>query len=173
MELFPQEEKNILLIKAYVFKEMKKYEAGLKIIDDLIKKYPKDKDLLNYKACLLQYLNKKQESLELIQNLIEQEPDKALYHDTHCEILMFFSDYKQALVEFQKAIEPNNNDWFIYQTHIKMGICCNVLGNSNLAIEYLKKGKELTKNSYSDDDTKKKWIAIADLILAEIDQLMD
>ncbi|MFX1432060.1 MAG: tetratricopeptide repeat protein, partial [Promethearchaeota archaeon] len=47
-ENFPQEEKNIQLIKAYTFKEMKNVQVGLEIINELIKKYPEDKDLINY-----------------------------------------------------------------------------------------------------------------------------
>ncbi len=171
IENFPQEEKNIQLIKAYVLKEMKNLKAGLDIIKNLIKKFPGDNDLLNYKACWLQYLNKKRESLEVIQNLVEQEPTNALYHDTFGEILMFFNDYDQALEEFQQAIQLNKDSWFIYQTHIKIGICYNVLDKIKLAIEYLNRGKELTNNSLSDLDTKRKWVVIADLILAEIEQL--
>ncbi|MFX0040976.1 MAG: tetratricopeptide repeat protein [Promethearchaeota archaeon] len=169
-ENFPQEEKNIQLIKAYTFKEMKNVQVGLEIINELIKKYPEDKDLINYKACWLQYLNKKEESLKLIQQLIELEPNNALYHDTYGEILMFFKDYKQALREFQEVIEIGKDSWFIYQTFIKMGICQNVLGNFISAIEYLNKGKEFIDKSVSDSDMKRKWIVIADLILSEIEQ---
>ncbi|MFX1420261.1 MAG: tetratricopeptide repeat protein [Promethearchaeota archaeon] len=171
LKKFPQEKRNIQLIKAYALKEMKNVDEGLKIIDNLIKTYPKDKDLLNYKACWLQYLNQKEESLEIIQNLIKQVPDNALYYDTYGEILMFFNNYKQALEEFQKAIEIDPNSWFLYQTFIKIGICYKVLKNYQLAVEYLKNGKEFTDKSLSDIDTKEKWIVIADLILAEIDQL--
>ncbi|MFX0144089.1 MAG: tetratricopeptide repeat protein [Candidatus Hodarchaeota archaeon] len=170
-ENFPQEEKNIQLIKAYVFKEMKNVQVGLEIINELIKKYPEDKDLINYKACWLQYLNKKEESLKLIQQLIEQEPNNALYHDTYGEILMFFKDYKKALGEFQEVIDIGKNSWFIYQTFIKMGICQNVLGNFKSANEYLNKGKEFIEKSVSDSDTKRKWTVIANLILSEIEQL--
>ncbi|MFW9970327.1 MAG: tetratricopeptide repeat protein, partial [Candidatus Odinarchaeota archaeon] len=171
LENFPKEEKNIKLIRAYIFKEMKNPEAGLEIINDLINIYPEEKDLLNYKASWLQYLNKKEESLAIIQNLIEQEPNNALYHDTYGEILMFFKDYKQALEEFQRAIDIDKDGWFIYQTFIKMGICYNVLENFKLAIRFIKKGKENMDKSVSDFDTKRKWMAISDLILAEIEQL--
>ncbi|MDX1798896.1 MAG: hypothetical protein R3255_09640, partial [Candidatus Lokiarchaeia archaeon] len=94
---FPHEEKNILMIKAYILKEMKDPESGLNIINELITKFPNDMDLLNYKASWLQYLNKKQESLNLIQKLIKKEPNNALYHDTYGEILMFFNNYTKAL----------------------------------------------------------------------------
>lgn len=171
LEIFPQEEKNIQMIKAYVLKEMRNTEAGLEIINRLIEIYPEEKDLLNYKACWLQYLNKKEDSLETIQSLINQVPDNALYYDTKGEILMFFDDYKQALEQFQKVRELDKESWFIYQTYIKMGICYKVLGNFREAIVYLNKGKGFKNKALSDLETKRKWEIIADLILAEIEQL--
>ncbi len=168
---FPHEEKNILMIKAYILKEMKDLQAGLEIVNDLIKKYPEDTDLLNYKASWLQYLNREQESLDIIHDLIEKQPNNALYHDTHGEILMFFSNYAKALQEFQKAIKINNKNWFIHQTYIKMGICYEVLKDNILATEYLNKGKESADKSLTDPESKKKWIAIANLILSKIEEL--
>ncbi|MFW9826432.1 MAG: hypothetical protein ACFFEY_02310 [Candidatus Thorarchaeota archaeon] len=170
-EIFPDDEKNVLMMKAYVLKEMKNLEAGLDIINKLIEIYPEDKELLNYKANWYQYLNQKEKSLEVIQNLIKEEPSNALYHDTYGEILMFFKDYKHALEEFQRTIKLNKESWFIYQTYIKMGICNNILGNIPQAVEFLNKGKEYTNRSSSDPGTKKKWVIIANLILAEIEQL--
>ncbi|MFX1489080.1 MAG: tetratricopeptide repeat protein [Promethearchaeota archaeon] len=168
---FPHEEKNILMIKAYILKEMKDPKAGLNIINELITRFPKDMDLLNYKASWLQYLNKKQESLNLIQKLIKKEPNNALYHDTYGEILMFFNNYAKALEEFQKTISINKNNWFSYQTYVKMGICYNILKDYDMAIEFLNKGKESANDSLSDPESKEKWIVIADLILSEIEQL--
>jgi len=168
---FPQEEKNIQIKRAYILKEMRNAEAGLEIIDNMIKKYPEDNDLLNYKACWLQYLNKKEESLEVIKNLIKRVPDNATYHDTYGEILMFFNEHEHAIEEFLKTIEIGDKNWYVYQTYIKLGICYKELGNYELAIEYLKKGKEITNKSLSDLDTKRKWVVIADLFLAEIEQL--
>ncbi len=168
---FYQEEKNIQMKRAYILKEMRNTEAGLEIIEKMIEKYPEDNDLLNYKACWLQYLNKKEESLNVIQNLIERVPDNATYHDTYGEILMFFNEHEHAIEEFLKTIEIGSKNWYVYQTYIKLGICYKELGNYELAVEYLKKGKESTNKSLSDLDTKRKWIVIADLFLAEIEQL--
>ncbi|MFX1410763.1 MAG: hypothetical protein ACFFA6_10440 [Promethearchaeota archaeon] len=171
LEDFPKEEKDIQVKKAYVLKEMRNVEAGLEIIEELIEKYPEDNDLLNYKACWLQYLNRKEESLEIIQKLIERVPDNATYHDTYGEILMFFNKYENAIEEFLKAMEISSKDWYTYQTYIKLGICYKELENYDLAVEYLEKGKGLTDKSSSDLDTKRKWVVIADLFLAEIAQL--
>lgn len=168
---FHQEEKNIQMKRAYILKEMRNTEAGLEIIEKMIEKYPEDNDLLNYKACWLQYLNKKEESLNVIQNLIERVPDNATYHDTYGEILMFFNEHAHAIEEFLKTIEIGSKNWYVYQTYIKLGICYKELGNYELAVEYLKKGKESTNKSLSDLDTKRKWIVIADLFFAEIKQL--
>jgi len=168
---FPQEEKNIQVKRAYVLKEMKNVEAGLKIINDLLEDYPADDDLLNYKAFWLQYLNRKQESLDIIQRLIEKNPGNATYHDSFGEILMFFRDYEKSIEEFLKAIEISSDDWFVYQTYIKLGICYKELEDYSLANEYLKKGKKASDKALSDLDEKTKWISIADLFLAEIEQI--
>ncbi|UCC19578.1 MAG: tetratricopeptide repeat protein [Promethearchaeota archaeon] len=168
---FPQEEKDIQMKRAYILKEMKNVEAGLEIIQDLLKKYPNDNDIVNYKALWLQYLNRKEESLEIIQNLIKQQPNNATYRDTYGEILMFFKEYKKAINEFQKSLELSDDNWYIYQTYIKLGVCYKELENFDLALEYLYKGKESTEKSKSDIDTKQKWIAISDLFITEIEQL--
>jgi len=168
---FPQEEKDIQMKRAYVLKEMKNVEAGLEIIHELLEKYPEDNDLLNYKACWLQYLKRKEESLEVIRSLIERVPDNATYHDTYGEILMFFNEHEAAIEEFLKVIEIGSDNWYIFQTYIKLGICYKELENFELALEYLQKGKEFTNKSLSDIDTKGKWVTIADLFLAEIEQL--
>ncbi|MFX0042063.1 MAG: hypothetical protein ACFE8L_04045 [Candidatus Hodarchaeota archaeon] len=168
LTIFPENEKDVKIKKASVLKRMKKIEAGLEIIDELIQKYPKDNELLNYKAYWLQYLNKKEESIRTIQGIIKQEPDNATYHDTFGEILMFFKEYEEATKEFQKTIELSSKAWFLYQTYIKLGICYKGLKEYDLAIENLNKGKEITIKSLSDPDIKQKWLAIADLFLAEI-----
>ncbi|MFX0039368.1 MAG: tetratricopeptide repeat protein [Promethearchaeota archaeon] len=168
---FPEEEINIQIKRAYIFKEMKNVDAGLKIIESLIEKYPSDNDLLNYKAFWMQYLNRKEESFELIQKLIELVPYNATYHDTYGEILMYFTEHEHAIEEFQKSIELSNDDWYIYQTYIKLGICYKELENYDLAIDYFKRGIKSTKSSSSDQETKTNWIAIANLFLAEIEHL--
>ncbi|MBY9009234.1 MAG: hypothetical protein KGD74_05155, partial [Candidatus Lokiarchaeota archaeon] len=65
-----------------------------------------------------------------------------------------------------------SHDWYIYQTYIKLGICHKVLGNLELGIENLKKGKALVNKSIKDPDTKKKWLSIVDLFLSE-NELID
>ncbi|MFX1567433.1 MAG: tetratricopeptide repeat protein [Promethearchaeota archaeon] len=168
---FPKEEINIQIKRAYVLKEMKKVETGLEIIETLLEKYPNSKDLLNYKAFWLQYLNRKKDSLTIIQNLIKSEPDNASYLDTYGEILMYFTDYKSAIKEFEKSIEISSNDWYVYQTYIKLGICYKELENYDLAKEYFQKGLKATEESSIDQETKTKWSTIATLFLAEIEQL--
>ncbi|GAG83745.1 unnamed protein product [marine sediment metagenome] len=96
--------------------------------------YPDDKDLLVYKAYWLQYLARKEEAIEVIQNLIEEYPNKGIYHDTYGEMLMSFQDYENAKNEFLKSIEISSDDWYTFQTYIKLGICYRELGN--LEVKY-------------------------------------
>lgn len=168
---FPDEESDLQIKKAYILKEQRNLEAGLEIIDDLIKKYPEDNNLLLHRSYWLQYLDRGEEALEIISNLLQQEPENSLYFDTFGELLMNYEDYGNAIQNFQQAIKIGRNSWYIYQTYIKLGICYKELENFGLAVEYLQKGKELTKQASSDQDSKQEWRAIADLFLMEIEQI--
>jgi len=165
LEIFPENEKDINIKKASVLKKMKNVESGLEIINNLIQKYPKDHDLLSYKAYWLQFLDRKEEAIKTIQKLIEHEPDTGIYYDTYGEILMYFEEYEEAAKKFVKAMVLGSRDWYLSQTYIKLGICYKVLGNLELGIENLKKGKALVNKSINDPDTKKKWLSIVDLFL--------
>jgi tetratricopeptide (TPR) repeat protein len=172
LEIFPESEKDIKIKKAYVLKSMQEVEAGLEIINELLQKYPKDNNIFNYKAYWLQYLDKKEEAMELIKDLVNRAPDNGTYCDTYGEILMYFEEYEKAIKQFLKVLEITSTDWYIYQTYIKLGICYKELKKYDLAGEYLEKGKELTNKSTNHLDTKRKWVVIADLFLAETEQLM-
>ena len=78
LELFPDEHKNVEIKKAYILKEKRNIEAGLKIINNLLDSYPDDKDLLVYKAYWLQYLARRDEAVEIVQNLIQDDPDNGM-----------------------------------------------------------------------------------------------
>ncbi|MFX0042690.1 MAG: tetratricopeptide repeat protein, partial [Candidatus Hodarchaeota archaeon] len=171
LEIFPENEKDIKIKKAYVLKSMQEVDAGLEIINELLQKYPKDNNILNYKAYWLQYLDKKEEAMELIQDIVNRAPDNGTYCDTYGEILMYFEEYEKAIKQFLKVLKIASTDWYINQTYIKLGICYQELKKYDLAVDYLEKGKDLTNKSLSDIDTKRKWVVIADLFLAEIEQL--
>ncbi len=170
LDLFPENEKDIKILTAAVLKRMQNINAGLEIINQLIQKFPEDNDLICYKAYWMQYLDNKEESLKIIQQIIKKEPENGLYQDTYGEILMYFEDYDEAAKKFLRAIVIGSDDWYIYQTYIKLGICYKALGNHDLALRNLKKGKELTKKSTSDTETKQKWLKISDLFLTETEK---
>ncbi|MFX0043221.1 MAG: hypothetical protein ACFE8L_09935 [Candidatus Hodarchaeota archaeon] len=171
VEIFPKSEKDIKILKAAVLRRMQNIEAGLDIINDLLQKFPSDNDLLCYKAYWMQYLDKKEEAIKIIQGLIKNEPENGIYQDTYGEILMYFEDYEEAAKKFLKAIVIGSDDWYIYQTYIKLGICYKALENYDLALQNLKKGKELTNKRVKDVESKQKWTAIADLFLTELNEL--
>ncbi|MFX0020632.1 MAG: tetratricopeptide repeat protein [Promethearchaeota archaeon] len=170
LEIFPESEKDIKILYAAVLRRMHKITEGLDIINELIQKFPKDNDLICYKAYWMQYLDKKEESLKIIQNLVKNEPENGIFQDTFGEILMYFEDYDEAAKKFLKVITIGSDDWYIYQTYIKLGICYKALENYDLAILNLKKGKDLINKSIADAETKQKWNTIADLFLTEINQ---
>ena len=166
---FPNMEKDLKMKKASVYKLLGNLEAGFKIVDELLEKNPEDKELRNFIAYWYQYLNKKDKALNTLEMLIKSEQDNGEYYDSYGEILMNYEEYEKAVERFQKAIKLRGSGWFIYQTYIKLGICFKELGNYELALEYLRKGKELTNKSISDHEIKKKWLVIADIFLTEIE----
>ncbi|MFW9902316.1 MAG: tetratricopeptide repeat protein [Candidatus Thorarchaeota archaeon] len=172
LDIFPESEKDIKTLKAAVLRRMQNIDAGLDIIKELIRKFPDDNDLLCYKAYWLQYLDKKEEAIKTVKKIIRLEPKNGLYQDTYGEILMYFEDYDEATKKFLRAIVIGSDDWYIYQTYIKLGICYKALENYDLALKNLKKGKDLIKKSSVDTETKQKWVKIADLFINERLSLM-
>ena len=171
LDKFPDEEKDIKIKIAYILKEKRNIEEGFDIINELLETYSEDTKLLTYKAYWLQYLNRKEEAVEIIQNLIERDPDNSVYHDTYGEMLMSFQDYESAKSEFLKAIKISSDEWYTFQTHIKLGICYKELGKFKLANERLDSGIKYAEKSKSDLETKQNWLTIANLFKAEIAEL--
>jgi tetratricopeptide (TPR) repeat protein len=170
-EKFPENEKEIKIKRASMLRRMQEVEAGLEIIEDLIKNYPEDSDLLNYKAYWLQYLDKKEESLKIMQDLVSRFPDNGMYHDTYGEILMYFEEYEKASEQFLEALDLASDEWYIHQTYIKLGICYKELKNYDLAVQNLERGLEITEKDVIDMEMKQKWFSIGNLFLGEIEQI--
>ncbi|MFX1566969.1 MAG: tetratricopeptide repeat protein [Promethearchaeota archaeon] len=168
LQLFPEKEIELLMKKASILKIKKDIMSGFEIIEDLIKKYPDNNELQNYKAYWLRYLGKKEEAIEIVQELIKKEPKNATYHDTYGEILLYFEDYEEATKKFLKAIVLDMDNWFIYQTYVKLGTCYLALKNYDLAQKNLETGRNLIQEKVKDLETKQNWLAIADLFLAEV-----
>jgi len=169
LEMFPENEIDIMMKKASVLKRMREFESGLDIIKILIGKYPKNNDLLNYKVYWLQYLNRKEEALELIQDLVDAVPNNGTYNDTYGEILMRYEKYERAIEKFLRAIKLARDEWYINQTYIKLGICYKELNKFEKAFENLTIGKKLMEESSIDPETKQKWLVIVNLFLSEIE----
>ena len=169
LELFPKIEKDLQMKKASVYKLLGDLDTGFKIVEELLDKNPEDNELRSFKAYWYQYVNKKEEALNLLEELIEIEKENGAFYDSYGEILMNYEEYEKAAQQFQKAIELSSNEWFIYQTYIKLGICFKELGDYQQATEYLKKGKEYTNKCFSDYELKKKWLIIADIFSTDIE----
>ncbi|UCD01811.1 MAG: hypothetical protein JSV23_01980 [Promethearchaeota archaeon] len=171
LDIFQENEIDIKMKQASVLRRLRKIESGLDIINELIENYPENNDLLNYKVYWLEYLDRKDEALEIIQDLVDRVPNNGIYHDTYGEILMYHEGYKEAIEKFLTVIEVAEDDWYINQTYIKLGICYKELGDYDLAVKNLAKGRDLMEKSSTDTETKKKWLSIANLFLTEIEQV--
>jgi tetratricopeptide (TPR) repeat protein len=168
IDKFPGKRKEIKIKIAYILKEKRDIEEGLEIIEDLITEYPDDLDLISYKAYWLQYLDRKGEAISTIRGIIDLAPDNAAYHDTYGEILMAFEEYEKAINAFQKALDLGKDNWYEFQTLIKIGICRRQIGNLEIAMEYLLRGKEAVEKSEVNEESKQKWLSIVEPFIEEL-----
>jgi predicted transcriptional regulator/thioredoxin-like negative regulator of GroEL len=168
---FPEEESDLKIKKAYVFKEKRNLEVGLTLIEELIQKYPEDNTLLLHKAYWLLYLGRGEEALDQITSLISEEPENGLFLDTYGEMLMNFEEYETAAKQFQNAIEMSKDSWYLYQSYIKLGICNKELEKYDAALENLQKGIQFTEKASIELDKKEEWLSIAKVFILEIEEL--
>ena len=173
LDKFPEKEKALNLIRAQIFKIRNNIEKALEIVEELLIKFPKDNDLFISKIYYLQYLNKTGESIKMVKNLVNKYQDNGIFHDIYGELLMYSEDYQYAKEKFQKAIEIDPLRWYTYQSYIKLGVCHKELGNYELALKNLTKGKELTNKLFCDYQSKIKWLTIADLFIDEINLILE
>ena len=171
MSLFPEEQKDLLIKKAYILKENRELKSGLEIIESLLEKDPDNRDLLKYKAYWLSYLDQKEEAINLIRKLINDDPKNPSLHDTYGEILMTFGEDEKAVNAFEKVIEIGKKEWYLFQTYIKYGICHKNLGHNSIAIEALNRGKQAIKTSKLNKEEKEKWLAITEPFIQELGEL--
>ncbi|MHA2399780.1 MAG: hypothetical protein ACXADU_12950 [Promethearchaeota archaeon] len=170
---FPEEESDLKIKKAYVFKEKRNLEVGLTLIEELIQKYPEDNTLLLHKAYWLLYLGRGEEALDQITSLISEEPENGLFLDTYGEMLMNFEEYETAAKQFQNAIEMSKDSWYLYQSYIKLGICNKELEKYDAALENLQKGIQFTEKASIESDKKEEWLSIAKVFILEIEELKE
>jgi Mn-dependent DtxR family transcriptional regulator len=173
LQSFPDLEVDLSMKKADVFKLKGDIRSGYEIIKNLSHNYPDQIELQMYEAYWLMYLNKKDQSLNQMKKVLNRESNNGVFYDTYGEIFMNYKEYESAIEQFQKAIKISDQEWFIYQTYIKLGICYKQLENYKLASENLRKGRDYTENSSADQDTKQKWITIAELFLTDIENTME
>ena len=117
---------------------------------------------MNEKAYTLAKLKNKEQALETIKRLIELEPN-AYWYDTYGEILLKFNDFNEAIKQFENALKINSNAELIYETYIKLGKSHKNLGQYEVALENLEKGKKIAEQRRDQH-----WIKQADKYILDI-----
>ncbi|MFX0140408.1 MAG: tetratricopeptide repeat protein, partial [Candidatus Hodarchaeota archaeon] len=170
-EDFSQQKNTLYKIKSLILYKMKRYEEGLKIMEDNFDRFPKDFNLLNNKALLLSILNRKEEAIETGKKLIERAPNIGNSHDTYGEILMTFGEYEAAIKELHQALSIDPHGWYIFDTCFKLGKCYKFIGDYNKAREFFEKGKILKERILPYE--RGIYINNADKFNKEIEQLRE
>lgn len=130
-------------IKSFIYFKTQNYEAGLKVIDEVIKEYPDDKKLLNNKVLILVKLKKADEAIETAEILLNVDPDDGNSYDTYGEVLKDLGKYVEAIEKFEKAINLDPKGWYLVDTYQKMGECYEELDNDEKASLCYQKSKDL------------------------------
>ncbi|MFX1494038.1 MAG: tetratricopeptide repeat protein [Promethearchaeota archaeon] len=130
-------------IKSFIYFKNQNYEAGLEVIDEVIKEHPDDKKLLNNKVLLLVKLDRVEEAIETAEILIKVDPEDGNSYDTYGEALKELGKYTEAIEKFEKAIELDPKGWYLSDTYQKMGKCYEELDNDEKATRCYQKSNEL------------------------------
>ena len=171
LKAFPEKDIDLLVLKAYLLKKMKKFDEGFKIVKDLREKYPKDLDILNNLLYFHLYNQEKEEAIKAGKLLTELDPSDGNFHDSFAEILTEFGEYEEALKEAQKALEVEPYGWFTYNTYLQMAKSYKATNKFDLARESLEKGERATHTCFCDIKMRKEWNEKKIKLLAEMSEL--
>jgi tetratricopeptide (TPR) repeat protein len=119
--------------------------AGIRILEEGLKKYPNAIGLLNNKAVFTATIGRFEEAIEAIEKAIELDPLDANLYDTYGEVLMKSQNYEAAIVKFTQALEMSPNGWFTFHTFLKLSKCYKSLGDLEKATTCYDKAKILTE----------------------------
>ncbi|MBN2095702.1 MAG: tetratricopeptide repeat protein [Candidatus Aenigmarchaeota archaeon] len=95
---------NLYFIKSEIVCNCEKPEDTLKVLNNMLKVYPKHPELLNTKAQILKDLNRPEEALREIEKALNIE-DHPVYHNTKALILKDLNRPEEALREIDKALK--------------------------------------------------------------------
>jgi len=168
---FPEQEIELLASKAYLHKNLKNYDEALRIIDELREKYPDNLELLNKKLFFHLYKGDKEGAIEAGKLLTELDPNDGNFHDSFAEILTEFGEYESAIKETNLALELDPYGWYTYNTYLNLAKCYKAIGEYDLAIESIEKGKVASHTCYCDIEMRKKIEKEAEKMYAEINEL--
>jgi len=169
MKGFPEEEEEFLVHKAYLYKNMNKFDEAIKLYDELIAKHPEDLELLNHKVYFHLYKGDKEGAIEAGKLLTESDPNDGNFHDSYGEILTEFGKYDEAIKEINTALKIAPYGWYTYNTYLNLAKCYVAKGKYDLAIESLEKGETATFTCFCDIETRKKWKKMKEELLTEIE----
>jgi tetratricopeptide (TPR) repeat protein len=171
IETFPEKIPKLSLKKAHTLKLKGDLEEGFKLVEELIELEPDNVYYVNAKVYWLLYMRREKEALETADKLIKLDPKDGNSYDTYGELLMEFGYYEEAIEKFKKAVKIEPYGWFSYETYIKMGICYKELGNYDLAMKNISKGRTITNTCLCSFETRKSLNKKISQHIAEIEEL--
>ena len=142
---FPKRKVSINKLKSFIYFKLQDFNAGLKVIDEVIEEVPDEKHLHNNKALILAKLKRGEEAIESVKRLIEIDPLDGNSYDSYGEILMELGKYEEALEKLEEAERLDPNGWYICHTYQKMEECYKKLGLPNKAKECVEKKTSVEK----------------------------
>ncbi len=133
IDKFPKKKISMNKIKSFIYFKIQDFNAGLKVIEEVIEEDPTNKTLHNNKALILAKLNRNEEAIESIKYLLKIDPNDGNSYDSYGEILMDMGNYEEAIEKFEEAERLDPTGWYICETYEKMALCYEKLGLPNKA----------------------------------------
>jgi len=170
LESQPSLKRTLLLEKSFIFVHQKRYDEGLKAVEEALELNPRDTDILNNKAIILGYLGRREEAIKTAEYLVSLNPNYGNTYDTYGEVLMSLKEYEGAIEKLNKALNLEPIGWFAFTTCLKMGECFKELGKFEKALEFYEKGRKLTEKMHPSE--REEQLRKAGKLISEIKVLL-
>jgi protein O-GlcNAc transferase len=124
--------------------QQNRFEECIKLIDELIKKYPKDPRAWNIRSLIFAIKGNKDYAIFCANKAAQLDPKKIMYIYNHGNILMKFHDYLKAIDKYNEAIKFNNN---YIEAILNKGVSLMRLQKINEALECFDKILSINKDN--------------------------
>jgi|SRR5690554_599079 len=139
-------DKGVALLKA------EKYEAALKIFDELVKDFPKSAECISERGVVHYHMNNRNKALADLDKAVELEPQKSYRYSSRAYVRGHYRMTEEAIEDYKQAIAIDPDDAI---AHNNLGLLEERMGHNTSAQNRFKiadslKGEQSTGNQAQD-----------------------